>query len=366
MNTTHHEQRDSRAQNHGKRIVHLALAEGRGHLMRAHRLRKLLAADSVDVEIATTRADGVEFLRALGTPAWLLPGTLELPYSTAHTLEREQLTHNITRYLTTDLLRDVRALRQRNADLYINDSFHPALMVGDLSRVVMLHGASMQQAVLAHCDATLYGPIYRSLVRSRLAAAKCVQHAFWPVANTDVLTLPPLLDTPCWSSERVRKQFALHDTHPIAVAYLNPHFRCKSLAKAIEQACAHYAFIGFGEGYVDRPGWRAPDENIHELLRHASVFVSGGGVAAIAEAIRFALPLVALEGDQPEQFINLAHAQHLLPNMTRVSVREPHRLGEAIAAAAGLFRANDACHAATYDSAEMWRAHFHKLLADRL
>lgn len=331
--------------------------------MRAHRLRKLLASDGIEVEIATTRAKGVDFLRALGTPSWLLPGRLELPYSMVHQIERDQLSRNITRYLATDLLGDVRALQARGADLYLNDSFHPALMVGDLRRVVMLHGASMEQAVLAHCDGTVYGPIYRRFVRSRIASAKaCVQHAFWPQPGTDRITLPPLLETPRWNAQQVRQYFGIDDTRPIVVAYLNPHFRDESLAKVIEEVCAQFAFIGFGEGYVGRPKWRRPDENVHEVLQHASAFMSGGGMAAIAEAIRFGLPFIALEGDQPEQSINLAHAEKLLPNLTRVSAREPQGLSDALTAALARGSQN-LSHRADCDSSEVWRSHFHQLLS---
>jgi len=59
------------------RILYLALADRRGHLMRAHLMRQALGRVDIGVEIATTGREGVRFLEGLGTPSALAAlGTL--------------------------------------------------------------------------------------------------------------------------------------------------------------------------------------------------------------------------------------------------------------------------------------------------
>src|SRR4051812_16139067 len=81
------------------RIVWLAVAEARGHLMRAHLVRNLLAPYGVSVDILTTSEAGAAFLRALGTPAQLLPGRYQLVYDADQNLQRRATEIGILRYL---------------------------------------------------------------------------------------------------------------------------------------------------------------------------------------------------------------------------------------------------------------------------
>ena len=54
------------------RIVWLAAADARGHLVRAHLARSLLAPRGITANIVTTHEDGRRFLAALGTPSEVL------------------------------------------------------------------------------------------------------------------------------------------------------------------------------------------------------------------------------------------------------------------------------------------------------
>lgn len=137
------------------------------------------------------------------------------------------------------------------------------------------------------------------------------------------IALPPLL-------EPVRGTVP-EPSRPLACVYLNPHFRDPAIAAAIEQALAGFQTHLVGEGYVDRLGWRASDPALHESIARATVWISGGGMAAIAEALRFGAHFVALEGDQPEQARNLDRARALLgARMSRLDVSR-RDLGPALA-----------------------------------
>jgi hypothetical protein len=108
--------------------------------------------------------------------------------------------------------------------------------------------------------------------------------------------------------EQVRAAYGIAPGARLAVVYLNPYFHDPALADAIDRelAAAGYAVHAVGEGYAQRPGWRARDAGLAELAAAADVFVSAAGSGAIALARGAGVPMIALATDQPEQRKNLA------------------------------------------------------------
>ena len=85
------------------RILWVAVADARGHLMRAHLARKLLAPE-LEVEIATTSQAGIDFLRALGTPAKQLGRGYQLAFDARQNLDRAETERRLLRYLMVELV----------------------------------------------------------------------------------------------------------------------------------------------------------------------------------------------------------------------------------------------------------------------
>ena len=165
------------------RIVYLAVAAGRGHLVRAHRVRALFASSPFEIEIATTSVEGRCFLASLGCPSWVLPGGFDLPFDERHAMDVPALRASIARYCVRGHGRDVRALQSRGASLFINDSLHPALLVAnpEMSRTILVHGDTMEEALLGHFDASPLERAYRSVILQTLdRAAACVHHSAFP------------------------------------------------------------------------------------------------------------------------------------------------------------------------------------------
>src|SRR5687767_1589868 len=90
-----------------ERIVWLAVAEGRGHLMRAQLAARLLAPEGIDVDIVTTSEAGVAFAAEFGLPSKILSTSFRLAYD-----ERQNLARLRTRAMTMSyLLAPTRCLR---------------------------------------------------------------------------------------------------------------------------------------------------------------------------------------------------------------------------------------------------------------
>src|SRR5262245_29991275 len=146
-----------------RRIVWVAAADARGHLMRAHVLRRALAPRGVEVDVLTTSDQGAAFLSTLGTPARVLSKHYALQFDAHHNLDRASTHACVVRYLLrpSRALHDLRRLGQSyaGADLVVND-FHPALFVapalGPLSPpppIVHVYGENTWRAI----EATLEG-----------------------------------------------------------------------------------------------------------------------------------------------------------------------------------------------------------------
>jgi hypothetical protein len=301
----------------GERIVWVAVAEGRGHLVRAALAARLLAPAGIAVEVVTTSAAGAAFAAELGLAASVMSESYRLIYDGRQNLARVRTRAMAVGYLglPTRCLRDLAWLEGRasGAALVVNDSFHPALLVASLlrgelgARVVHLHGENTRSALL---DTAGRGPM-SALIRRALASSRRIELTLADVgrATSEVIRLPPLLPAPR-DREQVRASHGVAPDARLAVVYLNPYFSDPALADALDRelAAAGYTVRAVGEGYAERPGWRACDAGLAELAAAADLFISAAGSGAIALARGAGVPMIALATDQPEQRKNLASA----------------------------------------------------------
>src|SRR5262245_51942980 len=137
------------------RILYLALADARGHLMRAHLVRGLLSAHGIEVDIVTTGRAGQRFLAKLGTPSRLLSEHFRVAFEGCHDMSRAKTDACVLRYYLdprrglTDLIRITRWAR--GVELVVCDSLHPALLVAPWVtrlRVVHVFGENIWAATL--------------------------------------------------------------------------------------------------------------------------------------------------------------------------------------------------------------------------
>ncbi len=351
-----------------KRILWIAVADARGHLMRAHRARRLLAP-AVEVDVVTTSDAGVAFLAALGTPARRLGRGYALAFDAQQHLERGRTHGRLLRYLARDAAGDVLRLRRwaEDYELIVDDALHPATLIASLCfdpyavPIVHVFGTTLLEAVVEigggrrdrlrsrtistrspqtlgrsapsdvrgggtgvsaalalHSDraaSTRSRPGHEGLggeVPSGLLARlleRALRRAFAGIeyavdADPDGTRLRPLVDPPRRSREAVRRELGVRDHERLVVAYLNPHFSDPRLAVALESAPGRLYAVG--EGFAGRAGWVAYDGDLADKLAAADVVVSAPGVATLTAVKASGVPYVALRSRQPEQRNNLA------------------------------------------------------------
>lgn len=307
----------------GPRIVWLAAADARGHLVRAHLARGLLARRGVTADIVTTHEDGRRFLAALGTPSELLSPHYGVAFDAWQNMDRRRTEATILRYFLQPSrgLHDLQRLAEiaRGAAYVVND-FHPLLLLAGegAGRVVHVYGASLYQAIARHFEGRGPGVLDRrfaELVRSLSARAYArVEHGLAAPAEgafrkeDRTFVLPPLVGLPGRTRDEVRAALGVADGQKLAAVYLNPHFSDPRLAVALRGALESrgYTMYGVGEGLARHRGFSAYDASFADVAAAADVLVSAPGMASCAQARAFGLPFVALATDQPEQRTNLA------------------------------------------------------------
>lgn len=304
-----------------RRILYLATADARGHLMRAQLLVHALRAAGAEVEVLTTSDEGQRFLERFGIQAELLSRHYAVQFDDQQNMLRDATNRNVAHYLfhPARMLRDILQLRRRlhHADLLINDSFHPALLfIGSIPgwrrKVVHVYGASLKVALLNNFEGMWprqFGRLFGWIVGQQIDAARaCIEHDF--AYAIDDTRAPRLyrLPTPVALAEPP----ALAVEAEVAV-YLNPHFRDVALADALSSGLIEAGLSAHqvGEGYAGRSGWLAVDPHWAGHASRAQLLVSAPGMAALSIALVYQRPIILVLTDQPEQASNAARAEQL-------------------------------------------------------
>jgi len=336
------------------RILYLALADARGHLMRATLLSRALGEAGFTVEVVTTAREGVCFLASMNVPSRLLSEHFRVEFGDRHDMSRSRTDARIFNYLVLPwrALADLRRLEvlARGADLVVNDSLHPALLLapalGFPHRVVQVYGENLWRAMednLDHRAPTWVADRYRRALRAvRDRAFARIIHTLGstehePDGSPRTYRLAPIVARPRRTRAQVRAELGVPQGVPLAAVYLNPHFKDPSIALALEDGLGRQGFRAHavGEGYRARPGWVGTDGHFGDVVHAAELFVSGAGMGALELARSSGTPLLVLLGDQPEQARNVAELMRRSPDfaLRSVLVGDPD-LPSAIATAA--------------------------------
>jgi hypothetical protein len=344
------------------RILYLALADARGHLMRAHLLSQNLARVHLEVSVVTTAREGARFLERLGTRARVLSEHFRVEFNDSHDMSRAKTDRRVLNYLLLPWrgLADLAQLvgLSRGADLLVNDSLHPILLaapaLGFPVPVVQVYGENLWRAMEDNFEGRAAPWVSRRFrqvlraVRDR-AFGRIIHVVGTPSASRfpgqHTYVLPPLVARPSRPRAEVRQALAVPEGKPLAAIYLNPHFRQPAIASGVETALRRRGFHlhAVGEGYASRPGWRATDANFSEVVYAADLFVSGAGMGALELARASGTPLLVLLGDQPEQERNIADVRERSPALLlRAVPLGGADLASAVAEAAGALEAGGA------------------------
>lgn len=343
------------------RIVYLATADARGHLMRAQLIAHALQSEGVSVQVLTTSEEGARFLAGFGIEAPVLSRHYAVQFDSRQNMLRRETDRNVAHYMFRPgrMLRDIVRLRAwfREADLVVNDSFHPALlfmgwMPGWRRKVVHVYGDSLRHALQTNFSgrmpawmATMFGHVVAWQIdrsRARIAHDFAYGEPQHDGCGVHRLATPVAV---------VGEDTQTHDDlAPQAAVYLNPHFEDALLAEGLERGLADAGVSSHrvGEGYAQRPGWQAQDERWIESAARSVFIVSAPGMAALAIAAVYRKPILLLLTDQPEQAINAARAAQLgLRHRTVVWRGHAGDFSQAVTAAANelLAVAGDGSHA---------------------
>lgn len=309
----------------GKRILYIATADARGHLMRCQILVKQLRQHGITVDVLTTSQAGADFLSAFEIDAVVFSRHYYIEFDDAHNINHAKTNLRVASYqlLPHGLLKDLFQLSRKlpEYDLVINDSFQPAaLFLPVLNRnarakIVHIFGDTLQDSVTNHLDTRwpkFCADIYRYSIKQqiKLSHARLV-HAFHHQDRTEgrdscEICLPtPLASLPSTTQSHQKKT---------AVVYLNPHFKCTRRAYAMQQTLIKqgYEVHAVGEGVASTlSGWEKYDTQLNSRIATADLLVAGAGMAASHLAYLFKIPFIAIDTEQPEQKRNLKHLKTL-------------------------------------------------------
>ncbi|OWT73661.1 MULTISPECIES: hypothetical protein [unclassified Achromobacter] len=323
------------------RILYLATADARGHLMRAQLLAHALTAAGASVQVITTSAEGRRFLAGFGIDAPVLSHHYAVQFDAVQNMLRRETDQNVARYVfyPKRMLRDIARLRSsmRDADVVVNDSFHPALLTmgmlpGWRRKIVHVYGASLRAALEGNFQGRVVGwmaTLFSRVIALQIASARArIEHDFAYVASETPSRATYRLPTPVAVAGDAAVATGAQEQDPVGAqatpsavrhhaagvaVYLNPHFRDPALADALQAglAAAHVTAHCVGEGYEGRPGWTGRDERWVDHAARSDVIVSAPGMAALSIALVYGKPIVLVLTDQPEQAANAARATQL-------------------------------------------------------
>jgi hypothetical protein len=293
------------------RFLFIATADARGHLMRTQLLAHALQAQGAQVSVLTTSDEGAKFLADFGISAPVLSRYYTVLFDTQQNMLKRETDRRILAYmlLPWHMAKDIWKLAThfKTADVVINDSFHPALLVMCLfsrwgKKIVHVYGKSLRQALEGNFEGRHWQLIAKGHARFiafMVDKAKVrIEHDFSAQPVYDTQKQHYALPTPI-----ALPKISTHAEYFDLVVYLNPHFQDPALAEALENAiiAGGYRAHLVGEGYAHRPSWLSRDTDWISKAACAKMLLTAPGQAGLSTAFVFEKPLLLLVTEQPEQ-----------------------------------------------------------------
>lgn len=336
-----------------KKILYLATADARGHLMRAQLLTHHLEKQGIIVELLTTSDEGQRFFEVFGLSATIFTRSYYVEFDDQQNMQESKTNRRIARYcffpwyMLADIMRLKRMIGKNNYALIINDSFHPALIHAPflgVKNVVHIHGETLKRSLYNNFDVNLkfIRKMYHRYLDFFLSRAKGELVHGQAIDQCEMIEkgwrLPNPIQAPSRSQAETYVHYKLITDRPLAIIYLNPHFQNSELILKLEALLRenNWQFIGISEYFGNRPHWQKFSDDFANLVHASDLLISAGGMAALKMAKIQHCPLIAISTNQPEQAQNLNMFKHsapfqiLMPNLD-TSWKEAHDFLETLA-----------------------------------
>lgn len=324
------------------RILYLATADARGHLMRGQLLAHYLQARGDEVEVLTTSRAGVDFLASFGITSTIFTRFYYVEFDQHQNMRALATDWRVIRYffypwhMLSDIWRLKQKLKHTPYDLIINDSLHPALIAAPffgIKNIVHIHGETLRQALnenfknrLPSFLAKAFGNSVNYFLDKAKAQLIHSQDIELPETISEGWRLPNPVQAPNRAVEETWLHYGFNQQKPLALIYLNPHFQDEAFVARLEQLFyqAGWQFMGISESYAQRPNWHKYTDDFANLTFAADLLVTAGGMAALRLAKLNGCPLLALSTAQPEQQNNLMRFKHDAPYFALLTNSDPH------------------------------------------
>lgn len=294
-----------------KKVLYVAVADARGHLMKSILVKELLAEDDVRVDIITTSEEGRTFIRKFGHDCGVLDRAYLNKYDECQNLDVEGTSREIMGYLVDPTRFGKHVLELsfllRGYDLAVNDSFNASMLAASIAypRMVNVYVKNIMRSVL---DELRGHPMLRAafgLAHHR--ALMNVETTIKPIDGTIIkgkrMILNPLISVPSPIEKKGK----------LAVVYLNPLFTKWQLGQEIMDVLKErgYDVHAVGEGIAKKiEGWIPHDPKLGDKIAAADLVVSAPGMGVLSQVMAYHKRYIAVYTQQPEQQRNLRQVQN--------------------------------------------------------
>lgn len=339
------------------RILIIATADARGHLMRAQLLYHALRKRGADVSVLTTSDDGARFLAGFDVQAPVLSRHYAVMFDGEQNMRKLATDWQVATYtfLPWHMLWDMLKLMRyfKRVDLVINDSFHPALLNLSLlppwrKKIVHVFGSSLRRALehnFTGRSSPWFARLFQFTIQRMINGGRgWIEHDFSRQKPEQLSANGIGLPTPIAIPQPERRSFV-----DVAV-YLNPHFANPDIAEGLELALKACQLSGHlvGEGYQQRQGWLAQDTDWISQAANSRVILTAPGMAGLSAALLLGKPLLLIVTQQPEQQQNaLTVAQSGMPHQAVHWQGNREQFAADLQQALGLLTQAEACFDST-------------------
>lgn len=290
----------------GKKILYVAVADARGHLMKSLLVKEMMEEEGVDVDIFTTSKEGQQFIKKFGHNCEILERSYLNKYDDFQNLDIEETRKEIMSYLLNPKRFANHVLELsfllKDYDLAVNDSFNASMLAATMFYPKMVNVYVKNILRSLHKELNDHPILKTAFNIAHRRAMMNVETTIKPIngiiTKKNRMILNPLIGMP----RPIKKE------NKLAVIYLNPLFRDERLALTITNFLNEkgYNIHAVGEGVNDKlPGWHAHDSRLCDKIAAADLVVSAPGMGVLSQVMSYRKKYIAIYSQQPEQQRNL-------------------------------------------------------------
>lgn len=294
-------------------ILYLAVADGRGHLMRSILIKELMESVGVGVDIITTSESGKEFVESFGHSAKVLHGSYLNNFDNQQNLDILKTKKEIMSYLVNpkrfakNLFEILHSYGKYT--MAINDTLNACMLASSFfgPKIVNIYAQNTLKATTEELKNHIL--LFTAFSFSLSMAHANISMQVLPINQYSNdgknFTLNPIIQIPNPEKKGKKKK---------AVIYLNPLFTDKKLGKAIISSLNDfdYTIHAVGEGMANQlEGWHSKDSRLSDKIASADLIVSAPGMGVLSQVMAYKKKYVAIYSRQPEQERNIQSVRNI-------------------------------------------------------